>query len=456
MEMRLFVRALLRWWFVPVVAIVVSLAGFWAYHRATDRAEAAVTVAVLQSYIPPPGEYLPAQIGFDALAESETLSERIAAKLADGTTPDQVRGWLIIEPKLTVGRSSTSLLYEVRVKHTDKETALRVANIAAVEAQVLFAEINTPDSRDVRRAFQTELDIAQGDVDVARSALVRFQTDNDAYALTQRRDQKLGLISQLQLARISATSGRGQQGTGQNASLSAAQGQLGSLLRLQPEYERLSFEVGLSQSAVLRLRDRVSDLEQAGAAGEAPLLQARDQLAQAEANFDGSVGALGDFQSINNVSQLDGAIQSQMALVNQLTVTDASSQAGSDVLRNAILIETAELQRLSGLEPQYSKLNLDLQRAETHLSSLQQKVIDVVAGRTLPASARALLLQNAHLQTSLIWLILTYALGVFVAVFVSVTAVYVLAYFEREPVTVEDIEREFGAPVIGRVARITG
>ncbi len=456
MEMRLFVRALLRWWFVPVVAIVVSLAGVWAYHRATDRAEAAVTVAVLQSYIPPPGEYLPAQIGFDALAESETLSERIAAKLADGTTPDQVRGWLIIEPKLTVGRSSTSLLYEVRVKHTDKETALRVANIAAVEAQVLFAEINTPDSRDVRRAFQTELDIAQGDVDVARSALVRFQTDNDAYALTQRRDQKLGLISQLQLARISATSGRGQQGTGQNASLSAAQGQLGSLLRLQPEYERLSFEVGLSQSAVLRLRDRVSDLEQAGAAGEAPLLQARDQLAQAEANFDGSVGALGDFQSINNVSQLDGAIQSQMALVNQLTVTDASSQAGSDVLRNAILIETAELQRLSGLEPQYSKLNLDLQRAETHLSSLQQKVIDVVAGRTLPASARALLLQNAHLQTSLIWLILTYALGVFVAVFVSVTAVYVLAYFEREPVTVEDIEREFGAPVIGRVARITG
>jgi capsule polysaccharide export protein KpsE/RkpR len=453
MEMTVFVRALLRWWFVPVIALAAAMAGVVAYHRLMDKAEAATTVAVVQSYVPPPGEYVPAQIGFDSLADSDELSKRIAARLDDGTTAAQVRGWLSIKLKPVLNRTSPSLLYNVSIKHSNKDTAIRVDQIATEEAQKLFDEFNTPDTRDVRRAFQQEVDTAQGSVDEARATLVSFETQNDAYALSQRRDQALGLISQLRMAQV-GTQSSGTTSSTTGASLATARSQLSRMLALQPEYDRLLFQSNLAQAAVSRLTTRVGDLEQAGTAGAAALPEAQRQLNEATDQYNNSLIDIASFQQQNNVGQLPASVQSQMAVVSQLTIADASSRASAGNVQSALVAEQAELDRLTSLQPQYDELNGNLQKAQTQLASLQQKIIDVIAGQTLPASAHTRLMQDAQIQSNLLFTLLTYSLAVFVALFVSTTIVYLLAYFEKAPTKVEDLEREFGAPVIGRVARI--
>jgi capsular polysaccharide biosynthesis protein/flagellar biosynthesis chaperone FliJ len=455
MELTTFIRALQRWWFIPVVALAAAVAGVLVYHRVTDKTEAAATVAVVQAYVPAPGEYVPAQFAFDSLAESDELSKRIAARLNDGTTADQVRGWLSITLKPQLNRTTPSLLYKVSIKHRNRDTAIKVANIAADEAQKLFDEFNTPAGRDVRAAFQPELDTAQQNVDSSRAALVAFETDNDAFALTQRRDQALGLLSQLQLAQVSASAvGRNNTSTATGASLAAAQQQLSRLLALQPEYDQRTFEIGLAKDAVARLEQRITDLEQAGPDAASALAEANTQFDNAQNEYVASLYGLAGFQNDNGVSALPAAIQSQMAAVNQLTIADASSQASAGNLKAALSRQQAEVDRLTGLEPQYSELAGDLQKAQTQLASIQQKMLDVVAGQTLPASAQSRLMQDARIQSALLFTLLTYGLAVFVALFVSITAVYMLAYFEKTPTTVDDLEALFGAPVIGRVARV--
>ncbi len=60
-------------------------------------------------------------------------------------------------------------------------------------------------------------------------------------------------------------------------------------------------------------------------------------------------------------------------------------------------------------------------------------------------------MQDATIQGDLLFTLLTYGLAVFVAIFVALTAVYVLAYFEKLPPTLEDLEQALGRPVITRV-----
>lgn len=454
MELTAFIWALRRWWFIPVIALAAALAGVLVYHRITDKTDAAAEVAVVQAYVPPPGEYVPAQFAFDSLADSDELSKRIAGRLNDGTTAAQVRDWLSISLKPQLNRTTPSLLYKVSIKNKNRDTAIRVANVAADEAQKLFDEFNTPSPRDVRAAFQPELDDAQNKVDDARAALVTFESQNDAYALPQRRDQALGIVSQLQLAQVSAPAvGRNSASTSTGASLATAQHELSRLLALQPEYDQRAFDVDLAKGAVARLEQRITDLEQAGPSAASALAEAKSQFDAAQSDYVASLYGLAGFQTSNGVSALPAAIQSQMAAVNQLTVADASAQASAGNLQSALGRQQAEADRLTRLEPQYTELAGELQKAQTQLAAVQQKMLDVIAGQTLPSSAQSRLMQEARVQSALLFTLLTYGLAVFAAVFVSVTAVYLLAYFEKAPTTVEDLEREFGAPVIGRVAR---
>lgn len=452
MEMRLFARSLVRWWFIPVVVLALALGGVWMYHRVMDKQKAASTVAILQTYFPPPGEYVPPQIGFDALADSQDLAQRIAARLNDGTTADQIRSKLSIDIKSNLNKPNPSLLYKVSFSDKDRARAIQVANIATTEAQKLFTEINTPDPRDVRQAYQSQLDQAQQAVDQAQAAFANFQADNDAYSLPQRRDQELALIAQLHIEQLSASTTRAATTPdGPGSSLAAARDQLAKLTALEPEYNRLTFDQGLAQSAVSRLQDTVSNLQLAGPSAAGTLADAQSQLADAEAKLTAAQNALAAFQTENGVSQLPTAIQSQMAMVSQLTVSDAASQAGEGAIQQAITGEQAELTRLQGLEPQYDQLALNLQKAEGQLGNVEGKVLDATTGQVLPAQAQAKLMQDATIQSNLIFTLLTYALGVFLAAFVALTAVYLLAYFEKMPPTIQELEQAFGRPVITRV-----
>lgn len=451
MDMRLFIRALLRWWFVPLVTLAIALAGVWLYHRVRDTNDAAATVAILQTYFPPPGEYVAPQIGFDTLADSQELHARIAHDLADGTTADQIKGKLSITYQPKLNQPNPSPVYKVAVTDSDRQRAIHIANVAVVEARKLYGEINTPDATDVRQAFQPEVAAAQAKVDAARNALVQFESANNAYALTQRRDQELTLIAQLRAAQISARAAVPASSASGGAALVAARAQLDKLTSLEPQYDRVAFNLGLAQADINRLTQRVSDLQIAGPGASRQLADARSQLAAAQDNFNTALIDLYNFQQANGVSQLPAAIQSQMSLVNQLTVSDATTRAGAGALDAAVASEQAELQRLLRLQPQFDQLNLDLVTAQGQRTSLEQRILDIQLGRTLPAEAQVKVLQDATIQSSLLMTLLTYALGVFLAVFVSLTTVYLLAYFEKLPPSIQELEQALGRPVIIRV-----
>ncbi len=455
MEMRLFARALVRWWFLPIVALAIAVGGVWIYHTIRDTNHASSNVAIMQSYFPPPGEYVPPQIGFDALAGSQDLQARIANTLNDGTTAQQIAGKLSITYQPKLNQPNPSPLYKVTVTDKNRDRAIKIANIAVLEAKKLYGEINTPGAQDVEAAFQTETDAAQQKVDNARAALIDFEQANDAFALTQRRDQQLALIAQLRGASITA-SGRGATTpNGDGAALQVARRQLNGLISLAPEYERVMSDLALAGAARDRLSQRVSDLQIAGSGARAQLADAQRQLTAAQDTFNRALIALADFQTANGVTDIPGATQSAMNTVTQLTVSDASARAGAGAINSAIGSEQAELDRLLSLEPQYNQLDLDLVSAEGQRSSLAQHVLDVAVGQSLPASVQVRVMQDAAIESNILMMLLTYGLGVFLAVFVSMTAVYLLAYFEKLPASIEDIERVFGKPVIGRVPTAT-
>ncbi len=456
MELDAYLRALLRHWYVPIILVAIAVFGVWTYHRFTDTETAKATLVVLSAPRPVPGEFLPAQIGFDTIDESNQLAARVAARLDDGTTADEIKGKISVDVRRDLNAVGRSSLFTVSGQDEDKERAVVIADLAAEEARHLFAEINSFDSKDVRLAFQGELDRAEAEAATAREQLVQFLGENDAYALPTRIDHQLALVSQLRLSGRSPDSAQeGATSSGDGPSLEEARTELQRLAALEPEYNGLVFDVQLAQNAVSRLEARVSDLEAAGPGFEVALANARTQLDSAEARLAHDQGALSSFQQTNAVSDVPAAVQSQLALVNQLAVSQASSRASATAAQDALAAEDAELERLLGLESEYDLLNVDLENAEARRATLEQRVLDVIAGRTLPAEAQVKLLDAAETQSNFFWDALTYALGVTVAILFSITIIYLFALFERVAPSVQELEEIFDQPVITQVPKQT-
>lgn len=448
MELDAYLRAIFRMWYVPLALLALAVSGSWLYLNATNEAEATATVAVLEPRTPVPGEFIPPRLGFDVIDESEELANRVASRLDDGTTGDELNGSISIELKPAL---NVSPVYLVSASAETEVRAIELANIAVEEAQILYGEFNTPSLKDVRAAFQSELDSAEADEAEARAALSRFVTENDAYSLPLRTDQQILLISQLRSS-IYTASGPDASGT-ESAALASARSELARLTSLGGEFDSLSFEADLASDAVARLETQVSQLsivgsEDALSAAEAELEEAQSRQIEAQAAFDA-------FKDEHGVSDLAGAIQSQLLRVNDLAIADASSLEGVDARQAALTIEEAELQRLMSLEPEYTKLDSALSQAEGLRFTIDQQILSVVVAQTLPNESQVKLLESAVVVSGLWWAMITYALAVMLAIFLSLTLIYLLAFFERTFPTSEELERQLGAPVLVRVPEAT-
>src|SRR5512134_3982648 len=148
MELDDFIRNVVRRWYILVVLVGAAVFGTWLYHHLTEEAKATALVTVLSPYSPAPGEYKPAQLTFEALDESNELVSRVAARLGDGTTPDQIKDKTTIDIRISTKPTLTPL-YEVTFKDSDPQRAKAVANIVVEEAKALYLEINRPEARDV-------------------------------------------------------------------------------------------------------------------------------------------------------------------------------------------------------------------------------------------------------------------------------------------------------------------
>ncbi|MDO8614716.1 MAG: hypothetical protein Q7T33_03130 [Dehalococcoidia bacterium] len=418
----------------------------------TGTKEAQATVVVLQSFLPGPGEFVTPRIGFDSVDESEELAEGVARRLDDGTDPDDLH--ISVDIVSNLNRPNPSLLYGVKAEDKNTDRAIKIANLAVEEAREIFEEINTPSPRDVRAAYSAELDGADADVESARAELVAFEQTNNAYGLSDRIDHQLALVSQMRVSLVSADAGLASAGGSDDpASLQAARAERDRLLSLQSEYNRLVFELGLAQSAIARLEQRESDLTLAGDDGAGAVAEVRDQLATQRQRLVSAQGGLSAFETANSASQLPSAIQTQQALVSQLTISQAGGHAGADSYGAALEREQNELNRLLSLQPEHDKLNLELTKAEGRLATLEQRIVDIEAGRSLPIQADVNVLHEASIQSNLWWKMITYALAVILALFISLTGIYLLGYFQPQAPTVGELEGAFARPVLARIPK---
>jgi capsular polysaccharide biosynthesis protein len=456
MDLVTFVRTLVRRWYITVALIAVAIFGVWGYHEATDAYRVSTTVAVLDPLVARPGQFLQAQLAFDNVVSSHALAERVAKRLNDGTSADAVAGAVSVSIIPSISRMNTSPLYSVTVKNINKQRAIDLANVVIDEAKSLYAELNSADPTMVRQSFQTERDKAEGDLNAARDAWVRFQTDNDAFALPQRLSQQVALVSQLRTTRAQGL----EPGTNTNvvvgATLTQARTELGRLSALEPEYSRLTFDLKLAQDQVSLIEGRVSDLSLAGTAAATLADSARQELSAARDRLSRAQTAYSAFQTREGVADLPSAIQSQLSLVNQLAVSQVGANTSAQTMQQQLDTEEQELRRLSGLEQQYNDLALKYGQAQGTVAQIQQREVDMIIGQTIPTAAFVRQLDSASVQSRLWFTFITYALGILVAILLALSTVYVLAYFERQPLTVDEVERDLGAPVLVRlpVARV--
>ena len=452
MELDAYLRALVRRWYIPLLLLAVAVGSVWTYNTATRTNTAEATVALLFQLRISPGEFQTTQIGFDVLDESQELPERVASRLDDGTLPEDLEGKISVGIKARASQASSTLLYSVSAKDRDEDRAVLLANIAVEEARALFAELNSPQAKDVRAAFTSEVNRAEGEVASARELLNQFLVENDAYGLAQRLDLQVGLVSQLRLLSQSMGTGSTVGGSPGGSSLAEARAELQRLVALEPEHSRIAFEVNLAGAAVARLETQLSALRVAGSDPTA-IAEAEGQLARAQERLASAQGDLSRFQTAHSVSSLTAGIQTQLAMVNQLVVSEAAGATSAVAIQEAAAAEEAELQRLAGLETRYSQLGEELDQAEIQLVRLENRILNIIVGQSLPAEVQIHVLEDAQIQSNLWWTAITYALGVLLALFFSFTAVYVLAFYEKAPPTVRELERRLGQPVIARVPR---
>jgi capsule polysaccharide export protein KpsE/RkpR len=209
--------------------------------------------------------------------------------------------------------------------------------------------------------------------------------------------------------------------------------------------------VKLAQDSVSQLETRLTDLSLAGTAAASVIATAQQELADARARLAAAQAAFSSFRSQAGVGDLPGAISTQAALVNQLVVSAAGGSANTAALQAALATEEQELQRLSRLEGQYNDYAFQVAQAQGRIATLQQRLLDISVGQTLPPEAQIKVLDSARIPSSFWRTVLPYGLAVVLSLLVALCVVYLLAFFEREPITVERIRHELGVPVLARV-----
>src|SRR5262249_43530677 len=120
-----------------------------------------------------------------------------------------------------------------------------------------------------------------------------------------------------------------------------AQAELDRLRGLQPEYDRLAFDVATAGATYTQLMAKANDL-----AGRVPGASSAAQLADAKARWEQAHQNLDAFQRETGVADLPGQIATQAALVNDIHRQLVLAKTPSVGLDAALQPEEAELQRL--------------------------------------------------------------------------------------------------------------
>jgi hypothetical protein len=194
------------------------------------------------------------------------------------------------------------------------------------------------------------------------------------------------------------------------------------------------------------------------------------QVKDAQQRADAARAALNAFETKYNAIDLPIKISKQRDLVSSLQLsyyqaqadTAASSVVGSyvtyaaakqraDNLGAQLNAQNNTLSKLVALEDEYGQLALALQIAAGDLVSLQQLQEGQINGQALPLSADVKVVDGAQIQSQLLWYLLTYTVGLILALLIGASAIYVIALMTKERQTADAVSSAFGAPILARL-----
>jgi len=436
MQLDQYLRILIRRWYVPLLLVGLTALGVFIHGYITGNREAEVVINVPLAEV----------TTFDSVMNGKMLGDRVATRLNDGSSGGDISDHLSGGFKKDTGRLTP--LYAIHARAKDGDRAILLANTAAAEGMKLFE-----DSKDVtvafqRASFQQDMNQAESDVATARAALNQFLAQNNAYALETRIAQQTALVSRL---RDQADLGSGITARGvapESSDEADARRELDRLTALQPAYNDLTMKRDLALGDMQRLESEAAALEQAGAGFENALDFTNQQLNGAKLLMLAAQSAVADFSTANNITDLPLAITQQQDAVNDAIVSSTTtSGAQTDrLLKNADL----NLSQLQALQPEYDRLNHALDLAQSVLAARQQQELTLIE-RSFSPDTRPQLVSAAELQSDLWWTAIKYSVAIGLALLVAMTVIYGLAFFERDPISIEQIGQEFGRPVIGYV-----
>src|SRR5262249_30082327 len=231
--------------------------------------------------------------------------------------------------------------------------------------------------------------------------------------------------------------------------LASEQAELDRLRALQPDYDRLTFDVNLAAGEVSQVATHLTDmaaLDRVTPPQGLVALRAQGQTAQAR--LDAARAALAQFQQTNSVNDLNAEISNHIAAVSELRRQAMLSATVPPGATDLVAPEQAELDRLYALVPEFERLSAVLSAAEANLEGLEAHKLQVVIASILPASAQVKVLDSARVQPDILFTIIVYTLGALLGVFGGLAVVYLMAYFDTTPYDRADVEALYPRAVL--------
>lgn len=429
----------MRRWYIPVLVLAIAIGGAWTYNRITGTNTAESVLAV------PVGSI----VRWDATFSGQELTQRIADRLGDGATADELRGTYAGDFRFETGRLTPQ--FAVRADNDDGDRAIFVANTAVEEALRLFEESRQARTDFVLAAYQEQMEEAELAAIEARQQLDRFLTENNAYSLPSRIAEQADLVNELrQQVELSGIVAGDAGSPVESPELTAARDELSRLLSLEPELGQLELDVQLAEAAVSRSEAEVNALKVAGTGYATSLAAVEERLEEDRQELETARAALADFKEANGIDDLQAAINAQQDVVNSLLLAEVSV-AGASSAVGALAIAEANLHEMQADLPDYNRLTEDLGDAQNLLAlrEQQQTFLDAIS----PLEDQVEVVKPAELVSGLWWTIIRYTVAVLLGLFITLTAIYLIALFEKNPPTVADLEREFSAPVLARIPK---
>ncbi len=115
--------------------------------------------------------------------------------------------------------------------------------------------------------------------------------------------------------------------------------------------------------------------------------------------------------------------------------------------------QQAEFERLASLMPQYEEATSRIAQLRGQLVTIQTRKFDLILNGIVTPSAQLKILDTARIEPPALpnWLIAV--LGGVLGLLAGQVIVYLLAYFDRTPRTVEEAQDVVGIPALGRMPR---